>query len=323
MRAGHISQTQGSPWKRGISSAIRSAPLAGAFIIMVFFLASSGCARKSGDRQSTPTSGSLGVYVSPSVAPLIQAEADVFNQTYPQANLIVYPLVTGAILDSLINEKTSVAYLDRSLSEAESLVVVSSRKHVNLFILGSTVVTWIVNPQNDFKYLDSLQLLSILTGEFDSWKDLGGPDENLHIYIPPADDGAWLTLQNYFGDIQAKFLPQYQPSDSLIIQHVADDTWGLGMVGGSVAEGRVKKLKWKHPQLPDPVPANIGTLKEGSYPFSKSLCYYTVVERADLAGGFLSFISSNPGQRLLADKGFLPQMIPVRIVAPPAVGDQN
>jgi len=100
----------------------------------------------------------------------------------------------------------------------------------------------------------------------------------------------------------------------------------LGLVGMQItpsAHPEVKKVKWINPLLADPVPANIGTLQEGRYPFKMGLYYYTIADRTDLASGFLSFMAGNQGQRLVADNGFLPAMIPVRIVNLSPYGDQK
>jgi ABC-type Fe3+ transport system substrate-binding protein len=53
------------------------------------------------------------------------------------------------------------------------------------------------------------------------------------------------------------------------------------------------------------------------------LYYYTIADRTDLASGFLSFMASNQGQRVIADQGYLPEMIPVRVVTLSPSGEQK
>jgi phosphate transport system substrate-binding protein len=111
-----------------------------------------------------------------------------------------------------------------------------------------------------------------------------------------------------------------------VLANVKEDPNALGLVGRQIAGAdnpQLKKLKWINPILADPVPANIGSLQEGKYPFQVGLYYYTIADRTDLASGFLSFMASNAGQRLIADNGFLPAMIPVRIVNLSSTGDQK
>jgi len=279
-----------------------------------------GCTDKEKREASTPTSGSLAVFASPAVESVIQSGADQFNRLYQKANVNVYALNSRAIVDSMINRRCDIGYFDRSLSEAESLAVVATRKHLYSFLLGSTVATWIVHPENSITLIDSIQALEILTGKMMSWKAFGGSDDSIHVYLPSLGDGAWVALQDFFGDALNKVNAYYLPSDSLVVARVAEDPTGLGFVGGQAynqaveLRQKVKKLRWRHPMLADPVPANIGSLQEGKYPFRIHLYYYTIADQTDLASGFLSFMASNPGQKIIADHGYLPAMVPVRIV---------
>lgn len=282
------------------------------FVLMQ--LSSAGCAKKQKQPKSTPTTGSLALFASPAVEPVIQAGADEFNRLYQNANVNVYPLNSRAIVDSLINGKVEVGYFDRYLSDAESLAVVRTRGQLYAFALGSTVATWIVHPKNPISTIDSVQAIDILLGKMTSWKALGGPSGKINIYLPPVGDGAWQALEDFFDPYLTKVDAHYWPSDSLVLEQVAKDPNALGFVGKPVYDPKVKKLRWRDPLLAEPVPANIGTLQEGKYPFSVDVYYYTIGDRSDLASGFFSFMASNVGQRLLADQGFLPGMVPSRVL---------
>jgi len=257
------------------------------------------------------------------MAPVVQAGADEFNRLYAKANVNVYPLDSRSIVDSIIYRRADIGYFDRNLTEAESLAVVQSRKRVYCFHLGSTVATWIAHPVNEVTDLDSLQILGLLTGKITNWHDVGGRDEEIVIFLPPLGDGAWVALQQFFGDALAEVEAHYWPSDSAVVAEVANDPAGLGFVGRAIYDKRIKRIRWRHPLLEDAVPANIGALQEGKYPFRVRLCYYTIADKTDLASGFLSYMASNAGQRLIADNGFLPELIPVRIVNLTPSGDQK
>jgi phosphate transport system substrate-binding protein len=294
-----------------------------ACLAFFFLLISGGCSKPAKEAESTPTSGSLAVLAAPAIAPVVQAGADAFNRLYSKANVNVYPLDSRAIVDSMIYRRTDIGYFDRNLSEAESLAIVQSRRHVYRFHLGSTIATWIVHPSNDVSELDSLQILDILTGKITNWHDVGGSHDDIDIFLPPLGDGAWIALKESFSDALAEVEAHYWPSDSAVVAQVANDPAGLGFVGRAIYDKRIKRIRWRDPLLADAVPANIGALQEGKYPFRVRLCYYTIADKTDLASGFLSFLASNAGQRMIADNGFLPEMIPVRIVNLSPSGDQK
>ncbi len=322
MSARHLSSKRPSLAPRKASSPAQAAIIC-ACLGLLFLLSFGGCSKSAKEAESTPTSGSLAAYAAPSIATVVQAGADEFNRLYSKANVNVYSLDSRAIVDSMIYRRTDIGYFDRNLSEAESLAIVQSRRHVYRFLLGSTIATWIVHPSNEVSELDSLQILDILTGKITNWHDVGGSDDEIDVILPPLGDGAWIALKEFFGDALGEVEAHYWPSDSAVVAEVANDPGGLGFVGRTIYDKRIKRIRWRDPLLADAVPANIGALQEGKYPFRVRLCYYTIADKTDLASGFLSFLASNAGQRLIADNGFLPEMIPVRIVNLSPSGDQK
>jgi phosphate transport system substrate-binding protein len=321
MWLGFLSRTT----KSSVASArIRSSTALTISLVLLFAFLQTGfvsCAKKEKQQETTPTSGSVVIFASPAVVPVIQSGADQFNRLYPKANVNVYSLNSRAIVDSLIYRRIDVGYFDRPLSQAESLAVIRTRKQLYSFILGSTIATWIVHPKNPMGAIDSLQAVKILSGQVTSWKALGGSNDKISIYLPPLGDGAWAALEGFFGAALSKVDAHYWPSDSLVLERVAEDPSALGFVGKPVYDARVKKLRWRDPMLAEPVVANIGSLQEGKYPFMIRLYYYTIGDRSDLASGFLSFMASNAGQRVIADQGFLPEMVPVRLISLPPSGE--
>jgi phosphate transport system substrate-binding protein len=299
-------------------SAVGQIIASGLFVLALF----TGCSKNQNDK-STPTSGSLALFTSASIQPVIQKGADQFNRLYTQANVNVYSLESRAIVDSMINHRADVGYFDRTLSAEESLAVVATRKHLYSFLLGSTVATWIVNPVNQLAAIDSTKLLEIISGKTTTWNALGGSSENISVYLPQLGDGAWVALQDFFGKSLTKVEGHYLNSDSLVIDRVIKDPAALGLVSHPVSDSRIKKLKWQHPLLAESVPANVGSLQQGTYPFIIRLYYYTIADRTDLASGFLSFMAANVGQKIIADNGFLPGMVPVRVVTLTSNGDQK
>jgi len=318
MRLSFLSRATKSSFLPFGHSPLRSLIAGFALLFALTLVFSSSCAKKGKQEQqkpkSTPTSGSLAVFASPAVEPAVQAGADQFNRLYVNANVNVYPLDSRALVDSMVYGKADCGFFDRYLSDAESLKVVKTRGQLFAFELGNTVATWIVNPKNRVSTIDSVQALDILLGKTTSWKALGGPAGKINIYLPPIGDGAWQALEDFFGPALTKVDAHYWPSDSLVMQDVARDPNALGLVGKPVYDPKVKKLRWRDPLLAEPVPANIGTLQEGKYPFSIGLYYYSTGDKSDLASGFFSFLASNDGQRLLSDQGFLPGMVTAHVL---------
>ena len=50
-------------------------------------------------------------------------------------------------------------------------------------ILGAYSVTVVVNASNPVNNLTKDQVQGIFTGKIQNWKDVGGPDGEIHVYI--------------------------------------------------------------------------------------------------------------------------------------------
>ena len=62
------------------------------------------------------------------------------------------------------------------------------------------------------------------------------------------------------------------------------------------------------------VDPDMESVHDGSYPLSRFISMYIRTRGPRLAGGFVTFVCSQPGQQLVLDSGRLPTAVPLRFV---------
>ncbi|MFH1010241.1 MAG: hypothetical protein V1784_03285, partial [bacterium] len=145
-----------------------------------------------------------------------------------------------------------------------------------------------------------------------NWKEVGGPDIACHPYMPLPGEGGWEVCMNYFGllDTVSAVICSTQAD---LIKKAEADPGALALLSVPVAKTNLRKLWWRTGTIE--IPPNIKTIvDEPRYPFKIIITYITNRQKQDVAAGFLTFIVSNAGQRVVADEGYRPATIPVRIV---------
>jgi ABC-type phosphate transport system substrate-binding protein len=143
-----------------------------------------------------------------------------------------------------------------------------------------------------------------MTGTWDNWKEAGGPNLPCHPYISLPGEGGWEVCMNYFGFLDTVIAVTCSTHAELIEKAEADPG-ALAVVSIPIQKTALRKLWWRQGKT---------IVVKPRYPFSLTLTYVTNRQKQDVAAGFLTFIVSNAGQKVVADEGYRPATIPIRIV---------
>ncbi|MBM3325308.1 MAG: hypothetical protein FJY66_06535, partial [Calditrichaeota bacterium] len=224
----------------------------------------------------------------------------------------IAPLRTRAAVESLLFGKREEIILDRPLTKAESLAFAEQRIPIYSYSVAALPLYFAVHPENPARAMDSVGLRNFLTGVWENWKEVGGADIACHPYMPLPGEGGWEVCMNYFGLLDTVVAVICSTQADLIEKSEAD-AGALALLSVPIAKTNLRKLWWRTGTVE--IPPNIKTIvEEPRYPFRIAVTYVTNRQKQDVAAGFLTFIVSNAGQRVVADEGYRPATIPVRIV---------
>jgi ABC-type phosphate transport system substrate-binding protein len=278
-------------------------------ITVVFSLLLSAC---NSTQQTSPTSGSAMIYTSSSLEKLSLSLGQTFEAYYPQARIDFARLPSRAAVESLFFGSSQEIILDRPLVPAESLAAAENGIPIYQYRIATLPLYFAVHTENPVQAIDSTALRRFLTGKWNSWAEIGGPDLPCHPYLLPPGEGSWEVCMEYFG-ILDEVVAVICSTTAQLVSKAQDDPCALAVVPVPIQDTNMKKLWWRTGQIE--IPPNIKTIAEDPcYPFQLNVTYITNRQKLDVAAGFLTFIMTNTGQKIVADTRYRPATIPVRII---------
>ena len=235
------------------------------------------------------------------LAPQLIAE---FKKDHPAVAFELEPKATGYGMAALRAGQCDIAAASRAAIEEELELTKASGIEMQESILGAYSVALVVNAANPVANLTKDQVHDIFTGKITNWKDVGGPDAAIQLYIRDPISGTHLGFKELAMKNEA-----YAPHPRLltnytgIVQAVAADANGIGYSGIELAKATGTKLLTIGGV--EPTAANVNS---GKYPYARVLRFYTNKGRESQATkDFIKFVLSKRGQEIVAQTGFTPR----------------
>jgi len=204
---------------------------------------------------------------------------------------------------ALMAGRSDIAAASRLLSKNELGLAKDRAVEFNDYIIGTYSVAVIVNAGSPVGNLTQDQVRDIFTGVIQNWKDVGGPDAPIHMYIRDQISGTHLgfrelAMENKPYALNVKTFTGYPE----IVQAVAQDPNGIGYSSFDLAS----KPNIKAVSIGGAAPT-VGSVKQGQYPYARVLHLYTdKTKETPTTRAFLDFVQSTRGQQIVDQMGFVP-----------------
>ena len=227
-----------------------------------------------------------------------------FAKSSPGIDVILKRPGSGPGLAALIAGRSDIAPTSRPANEQEIAAANAAGYRLRAQSIGSYGVTVVVNEKNPLTNLKPAQVRGIFTGRITNWKQVGGPDRLIRLFVLDRTTGARVGFQdlamrgeNYAAS--AKALPDY----ASIVEAVAGSADAIGYAGMGTLPPGVRAL------LINGQPANGAAIYEAVYPYASTLYFYTLARRETKAARtFTRFVLSREGQRVLQSAGYVPRL---------------
>lgn len=278
---------------RSFSSAT-AAPLRGVLLLLVLAMAS--CSPSAPEQVTIRGSNTFGE----ELAPKLIAE---FKKDHPHVTFDTEYKGTPYGFGALMVDKCDIAAASREINTNEVSLAKDRDIDFNTYVIGTYSVAVILNGNSVLTNLTSQQVHDIFTGKVQNWKEVGGPDTPVHLYIRDPISGTYLGFKELAmsNDSYAQH-PKTFTNYEGIVQAVAQDPAGIGYA--SVED--TKKPGIKAVAISGAVPSP-EAVQKGQYPYARPLRLYTNKTKENpLTTDFIHFIQSDRGQKVIADMGFVP-----------------
>lgn len=276
-----------------------------------------GCSPQSASRpvEDSLTSGRIRIVAAPEAADLVARLARAFEALYPQASVEVRAGTARDAIGSLFGARADAAVIGRELEPEERAAAVRGRLDVEGYRFARDAVVAIVHPSNPLENIALEELRGIYEGRIDRWSQVAaGAGSIVPVVQPPESDVTAYFVEEVMGGEPVRARSLGVADDSAAVAAVLREPGAVAYVTLAWADRGAKALRlagllglpyWK---------ANAETVYNSDYPLTRFHNCFVRASGAKLANGFVTFITSRDGQRLVHESGLVPTTVPVRFV---------
>ena len=289
----------------------------------------------------TPTSGTISIAVDEAFLPVIQSEITAFQGNYPKAKIIPYYVSEKRAFELLLKDSVRLVISGRGFTDQEKAhfkaetitprsvkiatdalgVILNSSNPDSLFttemlrkVLTEKDFTWnqisgrgtkekpelVIDKEETSNHRALLSLLGIAPGQVALKTIAAGGDREVINYVHAHKNAIGFMGVNWISDpddpTQTRFL------NSIRVAHLMPD---------SIAKMLKKDKYSSSEEYYQPLQAYMA---QGFYPLTREVIVCSREARTGLGTGFIAWLASDKGQRVVLKAGLLPATMPLRIV---------
>jgi phosphate transport system substrate-binding protein len=235
------------------------------------------------------------------LAPRLIAE---YKKDHPAAGFDLETKGTSYGMGALMGGFCDISGASRLPLKEELEVAQFRNVELNDYVIGAYSVAVVMNAANPVANLTREQVRDIFTGAIRNWKEVGGPDAPIHLYIRDPVSGTYigfkeLAMENKPYASEQNLFTNY----AAIVEAVARDVNGIGYSGFNRApQAGAKAVSIEGIEL------TADAVNQGKYPYARVLHLYTnKAKERPAALDFIQFIRSPRGQEVMAQMGYVPR----------------
>ena len=162
-------------------------------------------------------------------------------------------------------------------------------------------VAAVVNPANPVSALSKEQLSKIYSGEIANWKEVGGADAAISLYMREDGSGTRETFETLaINEIEIAAKSNVVSSNGAMKTAVSQDENAIGYVGIGHLDDSIKAV------VLDGMTPSQENAKNGSYKITRLLYMNTKGRPEGLTKAFIDYIYSPEGREITAKSGYIP-----------------
>ena len=234
------------------------------------------------------------------LAPRLFAE---YKKEHPAVTFDAEFKATPYGIGALMAGRCDLAAASRPVTTNEQEMARQRNIEFKDYVIGSYSVAVIVNPANPVTNLTREQVRDIFAGVVHNWKEVGGPDAQIHLCVRDPISGTYLGFQEVAMEKKpyATGLKTFT-SYADLVQAVAKDPGAIGYSSVELAtKDGVKGVSIGG------VAPTVASVNQGQYPYARVLRLYTdKATEAPAAREFAQFVQSSRGQQILDQMGYVP-----------------
>ena len=241
-------------------------------------------------------SGSLDIAGGTAHIPVMKGAAQQIMQANPKIRITVAGGGSGVGVQKVGEGLVQIGNTGRALKESEI-----TKYGLVSFPFAIDGVAVAVNPQNSVKSLRKDQIKDIFTGKITNWRDLGGKDAPISLYVREDGSGTRETFEGRALDkVSSTDTANVVNSNGAMKTAIARDPNAIGYVGIGHLDASIQGVAIDQKQPTQEAAA------KGEYPVTRLLYMNTKGQPTGLTKAFVDYIFSDNGRALITKAGYIP-----------------
>ncbi|MGH7741399.1 MAG: PstS family phosphate ABC transporter substrate-binding protein [Candidatus Eiseniibacteriota bacterium] len=293
-------------------------PRAGLLAIWVLGALLAGCSPHSSKPavvEDSLTSGRITLVCAWEARAVIERERDAFQSLYPQVQIEIQAGTSREAIGRLFGGTADVAVIARELAPEERAAAQRGRLELEGYRFAHDALLAVVHPSVGVENLTLADLESIYAGRAQRWSEFGGDGTRIVPVVQPQEsDVTQCFVQRVMpgGAIAARSVEA--TSDSEVVAEVSARPGAIGYVSLGAALGNLHALRLASLRGLPYRDADLERVYRGEYPLTRFFNLYVRASSRPAANGFITYITSIDGQKLVQQSGYVPTAVPVRFV---------
>lgn len=269
------------------------------FSILIFAVFIIGCSSpKSADESGKPAY--IRIMGSETLMPVTQKLAADFMHIHPDISVHVLGGGTATGVRAITEGQAEICAASRPLKPEEIKIIAEKYNSVGLsYMVAKDALSIYVHPSNPVTSLTIDQVRALFLGQIQNWKEVGGNDQQVEVFMRPPNSGTYLYFKEHvlFNESQAPgtlIIPTSQAMATVVSKTIN----GIGYGGISHMPG-VRNLKINGIE---PTEENV---RNDRYPITRYLYFYVVDTPKNQTEKFINWVQSAEGQKIVRETGFI------------------
>lgn len=289
----------------------------------------SGCgSRGNSAPMETPTSGNIKIVADESFEPIIDSQLHVFTSLYLQAHIAPTYKPETEVIKDFMDDSVNVIVTSLKLTDAQMVILKGKLLEPRTVTIAWDALALIINRNNYDSLLTYDKVESIFKGDITDWKDIDPKSKlgKINIIFDNDKSGNIRYFKDKFGITALGSNFYAVKSNREVVDYVSKSPNSLGIVSVNWISDRddpqcltfIKKIRvvgvspqYITSEFSYPLQAYI---YDKSYPFIREINMITRETYYGLGSGFMAFVASEQGQRIILKGGLLPATMPIRTI---------
>jgi len=224
-----------------------------------------------------------------------------YMKNNPNVAIYVYGGGSKEGIRALAKKEVDIAMASRLLTPEEIKVLAEDNQTIGVsYLIAKDAISIFINPANSIKNFSINDLKKIFTCKINNWKELGGEDHEIKLYIRNPNSGTYFYFQQIVLNGEKYCLSAIsETTTNKLIEQIEKDKYAIGYGG----IGFVGKIEHAKIEGIEPTEENV---RNDLYPLSRYLYFYTLKNPDGEVKRFIDWVLSRSVQSLIKKTGYVP-----------------